>query len=249
MIWRADDEATMHLHNILLHTRQVASAAYGAHDRYVKYFMSQIVLLEMKLREAAEQKDLVVPSDEFQSPEDIEGAFRQGSKERVFRYTWPIDTTDSMFTTTGWRYFFELTLRMLAQDTLTGIRALLIISHPDLLESPNLGRLLTFYSSVAGAEAKVVVRRDFEAIAERNDVPKGWVDFGIYDNSLLYVTEHESGRFTKDDFRIALYLRLFDTIWNSAGMVVKESQVMPPDNSLSLSRLLELDRSVYQAGS
>ena len=49
------------------------------------------MLLESKLQAAAEQKDLVVPSDEFQSREDIEGAFRQGSKKRIFRYTWPID--------------------------------------------------------------------------------------------------------------------------------------------------------------
>jgi hypothetical protein len=249
IIWRADDEASMHLHNVLLHARQVASAAYGPHDRYVKYFMSEITLLEMKLRDAAEQKDLVVSSDEFQSPEDIEGAFRQGSKERVFRHTWPMNTTGSVFTTTGWRYFFDLTLRMLADGTLTGIHTLLIIGHPDLLESPNLRRLLSFYASTAGAEAKIVVRHDFEAIAERNEVPKAWADFGIYDNSLLYVTEHENGRFTKDDFRISLYLRLFDTIWNSAGVIVSGSQAMPSDSPLSLSQLLELDKSADETGS
>jgi hypothetical protein len=249
VIWRADDVATMHLHNILLHARQVASAAYGKHDRYVKYFMSEIILLEAKLREAAEQKDLVVSSDEFQSPEDIEGAFRQDSRERIFRYTWPIDAAGSVFTTTGWRYFFDLTIRMLAENTLTGVRALLVISDSDLLDSPNVRRLLTFYAATAGAEAKVAVRRDFEAIAERNEIPKSWVDFGIYDNSLLYITEHRNGRFTKDEFRIGLYLRLFDTIWNSAGVVIAGSREMPPDRSLSLSRLLELDRSIYQAES
>jgi hypothetical protein len=114
VIWRADDEATMHLHNIVVHARQVASAAYGRHDRYIRYFLREIILLESKLRQAAEQKDLIVPSDEFQSSEDIEGAFRQDSIERLFRYTWPIDATGSVFTTTGWRYFFELTIRMLA---------------------------------------------------------------------------------------------------------------------------------------
>jgi hypothetical protein len=249
VIWRADDEATMHLHNILVHTRQVASAAYGKHDRYLRYFMGEIVLLESKLREAAEQKDLVVSSDEFQSPQDIEGAFRQGSRERLFRYTWPIEAAGSVFTSTGWRYFFDLTIRMLAEDTLTGVRALLILSDANLLSSPNVQRLLTFYSTIAHAEARVVLKRDLVAIAERNEVRKDLVDFGIYDNSLLYVTEHANGRFSKDEFRIGLYLRLFDTIWTSAGVVIAGSQETPPDSSLSLSRLLELDRSVSQATS
>lgn len=243
MIWRADDDATMHLHNILLHAREVASSAYGKHDRYVKYFMSEILLLEAKLRQAVEQKDLVVSSDEFQSPEDIIGAFKQGTRDRVFRYTWPIDIGGSVFTTTGWRYFFDLTIRMLANKTLTGVRALLVIRDPKLLDSSNLLRLLTFYSTTAGAEARVVIRHDFEVIAERNAVSKDWIDFGIYDDSLLYVTERANGRFTKDDFRIGIYLRLFDTIWNSTGVIVTGSKAMPPDRSLSLSRLLELDSS------
>jgi hypothetical protein len=66
--------------------------------------------------------------------------------------------------------------------------------------APNLRRLLSFYASTAGAEAKIVVRHDFEAIAERNEVPKAWADFGIYDNSLLYVTEHEMGDLPKTTF-------------------------------------------------
>lgn len=241
VIWRADDEATMHLHNILVHSRQVASAAYGRHDRYLRYFLREIVLLENKLREAAEQKDLIVPSDEFQSTEDIEGAFRQGSRERLFRYTWPIDAAGSVFTTAGWRYFFDLTIRMLAEGTLTGVHALLILSDATLLASPNVQRLLTFYSATAGAEAKVVVRNDFDAIADRNDVPKGWVDFGIYDNSLLYVTENTSGRFTKDEFRIELYLRFFEMMWDSAGVVIAESKDKRPEAALPLARLLEFD--------
>jgi hypothetical protein len=241
VIWRADDEATTHIHNILVHMRQVASSAYGKHDRYLRYFLNEIVTLENKLREAADRKDLVVPSDEFQSPEDIEGAFKQGSKERVFSYTWPIDSAGSVFTTAGWRYFFDLTLRVLADETLTGVRALLILSDASLLRSQNVQRLLAFYSTTENAEAKAVTKSDFEAIAGRIEVPEDWVDFGIYDNSLLYVTENGSGRFTKDEFRIELYLRLFDTIWNSAGMVIAASEGMPPGDSISLTQLLELD--------
>jgi hypothetical protein len=130
---------------------------------------------------------------------------------------------------------------MLAEGTLTGVHALLILSDAALLGSPNVQRLLTFYSATAGAEAKVVIRADFEAIADRNDVPKDWVDFGIYDNSLLYVTESASGRFTKDEFRIELYLRFFEMIWHSAGVVIAGSKEMRPEDSLSLARLLELD--------
>ena len=241
VIWRADDEATRHLHNILVHTRQVANTSYGKHDRYLRYFLGEIMLLESKLQAAAEQKDLVVPSDEFQSREDIEGAFRQGSKKRIFRYTWPIDMQGRVFTTAGWRYFFDLTIRMLAEEALTGVRTLLILSDAKLLDSPNVQRLLTFYSGTKNAEARVVVKTDFEAIAERNEVQKDWVDFGIYDNSLLYVTENASGRFTKDEFRIGLYLRLFDMIWHSEGVVIAGSEGMASGDRVSLTRLLELD--------
>jgi hypothetical protein len=241
VIWRADDEATSHLHNILVHMRQVASTAYGEHDRYLRYFMREIVRLESKLREAAEQLDLVVPSDEFQSREDIEGAFRQGSKKRLFRYTWPIDTEGSVFTTTGWRYFFDLTIRMLTENALTDVRALLILSDASLLDSPNVERLLTFYSATKGVEAKVVLKSDFEAIAERNEVPRDWVDFGIYDKSLLYITEQSSGRFTKDKYRIELYVRLFNIIWDSTGLVIAGSEEREPEDRLTLTQLLELD--------
>lgn len=246
IIWRADDKVTMHLNNVRLHAQQVTSATYGEHDRYVRYFMNEILLLEAKLRAAAEQKDLVVSSDEFQSPEDIKGAFRQDVRERVFSYTWPIYSAGSVFTTTGWRYFFDLTMRMLAEGVLTQVRALLIVENRDLLNSPNVQRLLAFYSRATGADAKVVVISDFEEIAERNAIPKGWVDFGIYDKSLLYVTEHNNGRFTKDDSRISQYLRLFDTIWYSVGVVIASSQEMHDTPLLSLTELLETDRSASE---
>lgn len=247
VIWRADDEATRHIHNILVHTRQVASSAYGKHDRYLRYFLREIVALEDKLREAAEQKDLIVSSDEFQSPEDIQGAFKQGSKERLFSYTWPIDATGSVFTTPGWRYFFDLTIRMLADETLTSVRALLILSDASLLRSPNVQRLLAFYSATENAEAKAVVKNDFEAIADRNGAPREWTDFGIYDNSLLYVTENSNGRFTKDEFRIEKYLRLFDTIWHSAGLVIAESEAMVPGSPIPVTQFLQLDASNNQS--
>ena len=240
VIWRADDEATSHIHNILVHMREIIGAAYGENDRYVRFFVSQIVQLEGKLREAAEKKDLVVPSDEFQSPEDIDGAFRQNGRERLFRYTWPIDELGSVFTSTGWKYFFDLTIRMLAENTLTSVRALLVLSDKALLDSPNVQRLLQFYSSIEKAEARVVLRSDFQAVAVRNEVPEGWADFGIYDKSLLYVTEDANGRFTKDVFRIELYLRLFDSIWNSRGVVIAESRNFSGE-PLSISQLLELD--------
>ncbi len=192
------------------------------------------MFLENRLREAAEEEDLVVPSDEFQSPEDIKGAFRQGSRERVFRYTWPIDSTGPVFTTTGWRYFFDLTVRMLADSTLTGVQALLVLDDLDLLTSPNVKRLLTFYSTTAGMEAKVVIKQDFQAIAARNNLPEDRVDFGLYDNSLLYLTENANGRFTKNEYRIARYLRLFETIWFSGGVVVEESRNVLPDHTLLL---------------
>ena len=203
--------------------------------------MREIVRLESKIREAAEQLDLVVPSDEFQSREDIEGAFRQGSKKRLFRYTWPIETGGSVFTTTGWRYFFDLTIRMLTENTLTDVRALLILSDASLLDSPNVKRLLTFYSATKGVKEKVVLKSDFEAIAERNEVPKDWVDFGIYDESLLYITEQSNGRFTKDKYRIELYVRLFNIIWDSTGLLIDRSEEMKSKDRLSLARLLELD--------
>lgn len=176
VIWRADDEATLRLHNILVHTRQVANSAYGKYDRYLKYFMSEFIQLEDKIRQAAEQQDLVVPSDEFQSPEDIEGAFRVDSPERVFRHTWPITGPGRVFTTTGWRYFFDLTLRMLGNKTLTSVRALLILDDASLLTSPNVQRLLTFYRLTSGANARVVLKDDFRAIARQNGVRQDSLD-------------------------------------------------------------------------
>jgi hypothetical protein len=240
-IWRADDEATMHIHNVLVHMRQIVASAYGEHDRYVRYFVGEIVQLESKLREAAEQKDLVVSSDEFQSREDIEGAFRNGSQERLYRYTWPITAAGSVFTSTGWKYFFDLAIRMLEEGVLARAQALLILDSADFRDTPNVKRLMQFYATTTGAQAKMVLKSDFQAIAVRNGVPKERVDFGIYDSSLLYVTEGSTGRFTKDQFRIERYQRLFETVWSSAGIVISDSRDYPPDPKLSISQLLALD--------
>jgi hypothetical protein len=49
-------------------------------------------------------------------------------------------------------------------------------------------------------------RFQFEEIAKTNAIPKGVTDFGVYNNSLLYVTEYENGKFTKDDSSISHYL-------------------------------------------
>jgi hypothetical protein len=86
-----------------------------------------------------------------------------------------------------------------------------------------------------------VVKDDFRAIAARNGVRQDWLDFGIYNNSLLYVTERDNGRFTKNSFRIGLYLTLFESVWDSAGVIISSSEDLAPDPSLTLSRLLELD--------
>ena len=86
-----------------------------------------------------------------------------------------------------------------------------------------------------------MLKSDFEAIAERNEVPKDWVDFGIYDESLLYITEQSNGRFTKDKYRIELYVRLFNIIWDSTGLLIDRSEEMKSKDRLSLARLLELD--------
>src|SRR6185437_10573222 len=133
-----------------------------------------------------------------------------------------------------------------AEGVLTGARALLIIADPELLNSPNIKRLLAFYAATDGAEAKVVLRGDFEVIAERNAVPKSWVDFGIYNNSLLYVTENDDGRFTKNEYRVDLYLRLFETIWNSGGVVLATSRDADPGESLTLRQLLDMDKEASQ---
>lgn len=242
-LWHVDDETNRHLHNILFYAREVASNSYGENDRYVRYFLGEIIRLEERLREAADAKELVVPSDEFQRPEDIDGAFKFDSA-RTFCHTWPITNAGPLFTTTGWTYYFELLVGMVTQGRLDRVRVLLIVSDIEIVDSPRLRNLLSFYGGINGLDAKVVHQDAFMAIAKRNDINEGAVDFGIYDESLLYVTERNSGRFTKDEFRIEMYKRAFESLWNTEGLVLADSRSMKSaTRRVSLAELMRSDRA------
>jgi hypothetical protein len=236
--WELDDEFMRHVHNILSYTRAIANTSYGPDDRYVRHFRDELVNLEDRTREAAQTQDLVVENDQFQLAEDIDGAFREGA-QRIFRHTWPVEAAGTVFTTAGWKYFFDLLVRMTSSNRLE-VQTILILENIDLLRSENLLRLLQFYSSTSRMSAKIVVREDFTQIAAQNRIPSNQVDFGIYDRSLLYVTEGTQGRFTKNEYRIETYLRLFTTMWHSGGVTVPMDGKIP-DGDISIQQLFNLD--------
>jgi hypothetical protein len=222
-ITRVEDKASMHVSNIAMYARAVAASAYSENDRYLNFFLEELAHLEERLRLAAEDKQLVVPVDEFQRPQDIDGAFQRDSI-RVFSHTWPVAENEPLFTSTGWKYFFELLIKMLNEGTVERVRSMLIVESANVAEHDQLDHLLEFYAATPGLEGIVVARQDFAPIATRNGISPGTVDFGVYDQSLLYVAEGVSGKFTKDPYRIAAHLRLFDSLWDSAGLALDDSK-------------------------
>jgi len=223
---------------------RIIRESYGDKDLFVAHFTKQVHQLGESIMDVAEKRELRVQADHFLSVENVLDAF-QGDSERIWRYTWPIHAEQRLFDDHPWKHYFEKTTTMVEQAEIKEIRAVLVLDEPQLVEAPRVKRLLDFYHTNRGFECFIINQQDFQSICTANSVPVHYIDFGIYGNRLLFLTEQYEpeiiGVFTKDTTRIQHYKNLFDSLWGSVSVGRKNPSTAA--QRVTLEELYEFDAS------
>lgn len=224
---------------------QLIRSSYGDRDLFVNHFMGEVRDLDGSLRDVAQKGELRVRADHFLSVDNVLNVFR-GSANRIWRYTWFIDPSDQLFADLAWRRYFERTSVMLQAKEIAEIRIVLVFSEQSLVNSPRVGALLKYFASHRGFDCWYMLKEDYAAISADMQVPASYLDFGIYSDRLLFLTEQYApeiiGIFSKDKDRIAQYTHLFDALWGSAAVATKNPAEAKP--VLTLEELLAADGAV-----
>lgn len=198
---------------------QITRDRYGPTDLFVTHFQKEIHKLLEKIKEVAERQQLVVQADHFLNVDNVLDAF-QGASERIFRYTWPIDGTHKLFDDHAWKRYFEKTTKMMQQREIKEIRTVIVLEDPKVISSSRLKKLFDFFNTNRDFNCYTINKADFRAICSDNGMPSCYIDFGIYGDVLLFLTEQYEpeiiGLFTKDKTKIQHYCHLFDSMWGSA---------------------------------
>jgi hypothetical protein len=220
---------------------QIARESYGPRDLFVTHFKKEIHQLAEKIKGVAERRELRVQADHFLNVDNVLDAF-QGASELIWRYTWPIDDRHKLFDEHAWKRYFDTTVKMAEQGHIKEIRTVLVLDDPGLIQNPRVQKLLDFFHTNKGFECYTINRRDYRSICADNGVPPIYIDFGIYGDILLFLTEQYEpeivGLFTKDPTKIEHYCRLFDSMWGSAIARRNPSSVVQP---VSLEELYTFD--------
>jgi len=222
-------------------------SSYGKHDLFVTHFMSQLRDMDRRLRDVAEKGELRVLADHFLSVDNVLDVFK-GDGERIWRYTWFIDPGEKLFGDLAWRRYFEKTAELLNQKSITEIRCLLVFSDLALVDAPRIQALFRYFASHRGFGCCYMTRSDYAAISADNQIPANWLDFGVYGNGLLFLTEHYTpdivGTFSKDSSQIEHYTRLFDSLWGSRAVARKNPAAAKP--VLTIEELFAADSVAAQ---
>jgi len=241
-MWRLRQPAETILSNIRTDFAAITAESYGEKDLFVAHFTKELVELEGKIREVAENKSLRVQADHFLSVDNVLDAFH-GQTEAVWRYTWVLNRNEQLFDDLSWRRYFESTVNMVASGHIKQIKSLFIVEDFSILEEERIARLLHFIKTHPGLECRLMLRTDYERICADDRDVMAYEDFGIYGNRLLFLTEQYEpvivGIFVKEPARIAKYLELFETMW--AAKSITRSNPSTCDGLVSLEELFEYD--------
>ncbi|MGH9908672.1 MAG: hypothetical protein ACRD8U_24190 [Pyrinomonadaceae bacterium] len=180
---------------------QIASNSYGNRDLFVAHFKKEIHQLAEKIKEAGERREMRVQADHFLNVDNVLDAF-QGASERIWRYTWPIDGNHRLFDEHAWKSYFAKTTKMAEQGEIKEIRTVLVLDDLKLMQTVRVQKLLDFFHTNKGFECFTINERDYRSICSDNGMPCNYIDFGIYGDILLFLTEQYDpeivGLFTKD---------------------------------------------------
>lgn len=213
----------------------------GKNDVFACYLMDKLAALASVFTEAATQSVLRVTDHEFTSAQRILNAFGEGKK--VYRFTWRIDPSERLFDDQVWKRHFELSSAMAMAGELD-IRTLMIVESAQVCETPNIEKLLQFYASNVGLDARIVLAADWAAWARNHALSSTCIEFGIFGEALLYQADSYSpvpaGNWSKDLADIKRFTRLFDLLWIASDSLSAGALGGEP---VTLSQLMDVDSS------
>lgn len=226
---------------------QLIRSSYGERDLFINHFMREVRQLDGDLRDVAQKGELRVQAEHFLSVDNVLDVFR-GTANRIWRYTWFIDPGEWLFADLAWRRYFERTTGMLEAGEIAEIRIVLVLSEPSLVDTRRVDTLLRYFASHRGFGCWYMSRADYAAISTDMQIPASQLDFGIYGDRLLFLTEQYTpeivGVFSKDPNRIRRYTHLFDALWGSPAVATKNSARGTP--VLTLEELFAADTAEGQ---
>jgi hypothetical protein len=218
-LWDLCEDCDTQLHNIRSCFVQIIRERYGPNDLFVTHFQKELDELAKKIKEVAERRQLRVRADHFLNVDNVLDAF-QGARDRIWRYAWPIDGDHKLFDDLAWKRYFEKTTKMAKQREIKEIRTVLVLDDAKLFDSPRVQKLFDFFHTNEGFDCYTISAGDFRAICSDTGLSPNYIDFGIYGDILLFLTEQYEpdivGVFSKDQATIKRYSHLFDSIWESA---------------------------------
>jgi hypothetical protein len=239
-LWVLREDCDKELLNVSRCYVRVTRESYGPRDLFVSHFRREIHGLAEQIAEVAERRQLRVQAEHFLNVDNVLDAF-QGDDDPIWRYTWGVDNAEPLFDELAWRRYFERTTTMLEAGQIKEARTILIVGDSQGAQSPRVQKLLDFFQTNKGFSCRLVDRADF---TELYSGP--YIDFGIYGNRLLFLTERYepniTGLFTKDPAQIQHYCRVFDSMWSSTS--VARNKPYRATARVTLEELYEFDEGV-----
>lgn len=246
-IWNLQDQADLELTKIRHHFSKLAKEAHGPNDLFVSYFMKDIRNLEENIENASEVKQMRIKDDYFLNVEGVFDAF-YGAEEKTLKYTWPIAKGEVLFANLSWKRFFEVSIAMLHNKRITAIQVLMVVESLDDVRTDvsslgnRMSTLLCFFKAL-GISCKFISRATLNSICDQNGIEKGYLDFGLYGKRMLFRSEKYEpeyiGIYSKDQWVIEQYTRLFDTIWKAESVVLETP--VARTQPVTLAKLFEVD--------
>lgn len=235
--WELKNKGDQDLYSIRTSYHTVVQDSKGENDIFLLHFSKEFKKLKKKISEVADKKELFIAADYFLNADNVLKVF-PSFEESTWRYVWKIENIDiPLFKEHSWRQFFEKTAKMVQQKKMKEIRAIIVISKPEFIESERIKKLLHFFKTNDGIDCRLISIKDYECVCKFNNVEISLSDFGIYGNHLLFIEKYNdeevSGFFSKDASQIHDYCDLFECFW--------EAKTITDDNPSKESKTIDVD--------
>ena len=132
---------------------------------------------------------------------------------------------------------------MVQERKINEIRAIIIVKDLNQADNPRMQRLLDFFQTNKGLSCFLIKQGDYKEICDEHGDAARYIDFGIYENHLLFLTEQYEpeirGIFTSEITRIENYRSLFDSMWDSRSLTHRNPS--KAEQEVTLEELFSFD--------
>lgn len=243
--WEITNQVDKELHNIRFLFSSIVDTAETSNDLFVNHYLHKIQNLYSEIRHTTEKNELRVDENHLLAIDEELAAF-EGAKERILRYTWLFLSDNMLFDSSNWRRYFEETIKLVDQKKLNKIKILLLVPSYSFLETPRIIKLLDFINNTKNVECRVIIKTKFEEICSDSGISSKNIDFGIYSDRLLFITDAdgtENGLWIKDKKTILHFIKVFEMVWSTRGLSKENPSICT--SPMKFSDLFDFDEN-YQ---